>query len=220
MNIYICGQKTFGLEVLKLIQRLGHTVVGVSAPVDAAGKADLLYHGAINRGLPVMKAGSLNSATLPGNVDLIVCAHSYDFIGAKTRQKAKLGAIGYHPSLLPVHRGRDAIRWAIKMGDKVTGGTVYWLTDTVDGGPIAAQQLCFIRAEDDPGELWRRELLPIGLKLFEKVLKAIELGVLIKMPQNEKLATWEPSWERQPMTKPDLIQIGHIEGYKTDVIGG
>ena len=218
MNIYICGQKNFGLEALKLLISLGHSIAGVSAPLeDNKGRSDLLYHGAINRGLPVMRAGQLNAATLPAGVDLIVCAHSHDFIGAKTRQKAKLGAIGYHPSLLPLHRGRDAIRWALKMGDKVTGGTVYWLTDTVDGGPIAAQELCFIRPGDDASELWQRELLPLGLKLFEKVLKDITGGTLVKVPQNESLSTWEPSWERAPITKPDLIQIGHIAGYEIRV---
>jgi hypothetical protein len=30
------------------------------------------------------------------------------------------------------------------MGDAVTGGTVYWLNDAVDGGPIAAQEHVFI----------------------------------------------------------------------------
>jgi methionyl-tRNA formyltransferase len=218
MNIYICGQKTFGLEVLKLLLRLGHNIVGVSAPPESpVGRPDRLYTGAINRSLPVMASGSLNAATLPEGVDLIVCAHSHDFVGLKTRQKAKLGAIGYHPSLLPLHRGRDAIRWALKMGDRTTGGTVYWLTDTVDGGPIAAQEWCFIRPGDDPGELWRRDLMPIGLRLFERVLKDIEAGRLVKVPQNEKLATWEPSWGRQPIMKPDLIQIGHVEGYEIKV---
>lgn len=217
MNIYICGQKTFGLEVLKLVLKLGHTVVGVSAPPGSTDRPDLLFHGAINRGLPVMMAGNLNATTLPEGVDLIVCAHSHDYIGAKTRRKAKLGAIGYHPSLLPLHRGRDSIRWAIKMGDKVTGGTIYWLTDTVDGGPIAAQQYCFIKTGDTAGEIWRRELLPIGLKLFEKVLSDITSGRLVKRAQNESIATWEPSWQRQPITKPDLIQIGHVEGYEIEV---
>ena len=32
MNIYLCGQKYFGQETLKLVLRLGHTVRGVSAP--------------------------------------------------------------------------------------------------------------------------------------------------------------------------------------------
>jgi len=76
---------------------------------------------------------------LPGGVDLILYAHSHDFIGAATRGKTRLGAMGYHPSLLPLHRGRDAVCWTLRMGDKVAGGSVYWLTDVVDGGPIAAQ---------------------------------------------------------------------------------
>ena len=42
------------------------------------------------------------------------------------------------------------------MGDRVTGGSVYWLTKGVDCGPVAAQDWCFVRPDDDPESLWRR----------------------------------------------------------------
>jgi len=45
--------------------------------------------------------------------------------GRRTRARARVAAIGYHPSLLPLHRGRDALRWTIRDGDRVTGGSVY-----------------------------------------------------------------------------------------------
>ena len=48
-------------------------------------------------------------------------AHSHDFIGRKTRALSRLGALGYHPSLLPLHRGRDAIRWAVHMRVRCLG---------------------------------------------------------------------------------------------------
>jgi methionyl-tRNA formyltransferase len=94
---------------------------------------------------------------------------------------------------------------------------VYWLTDNVDGGPIAAQDWCHIQPGDDAGELWRRELMPMGLKLLEQVLNDIDSGVLVRVPQDERLATWEPSWERPPIVKPDLVQIGNIAGYDVRV---
>lgn len=39
---------------------------------------------------------------------------------------------------------------------------------TVDGGPIAAQDWCFIRPEDDARSLWSRELAPMGLRLRQR----------------------------------------------------
>jgi methionyl-tRNA formyltransferase len=99
------------------------------------------------------------------------------------------------------------------MGDKVTGGTVYWLDRNTDGGPIAAQKHVFVLPGETPEELWRRALFPLGLDLFRTALNDIDAGVLRRIPQDEAVATWEPSWSRPPLYKPELIQIGRIEGF-------
>lgn len=210
MKIYLCGQRYFGQEAYRLIKRLGHTVVGVSSPPD-----DRLHRAALADSTPWRPAGTLNADTLPDGVDLIVAAHSHDFIGKRTRLKAKYGAIGYHPSLLPLHRGRDAIRWALKMGDRVTGGSIYWLTDTVDGGPIAAQDWCFVRPDDTAETLWRRDLQGMGLRLFERAITDIGRGVLVQVPQDHRLATWEPALNPPPLRRPDLLMLtdGREAGY-------
>ncbi len=209
MRIYLCGQKAFGAAVFRQVLERGHEVVGVSAPLDgSAGGLDKLRAEAQNARVPVMPSGMLNAETLPEGVDVIVAAHSHDFIGGKTRSRARLGGIGFHPSLLPRHRGRDAVRWALKMGDAVTGGTVYWLTDTVDAGPIAAQDWCFIGREETPRQLWRDKLMPMGVRLLAKVLDDLDRGLLVAIPQDEKHATWEPGWERPPVRRPDLLMLG------------
>lgn len=215
LKIYLCGQKYFGALTLDLLWLLGYRVAGVSAPPFAAdGRPDRLWTKAQEYEIPTLPAGVLNADTLPDDVDLIISAHSFDFIGRRTRLRARLGGIGFHPSLLPVHRGRDAIRWALHQGDKITGGSVYWLTDHVDGGPIAAQDFCFIHPGDTPESLWRRELQPMGLRLFQRVLEDLDRGRLVQIPQNEALATWEPSWERPPLRRPDLLMLGGpIDGY-------
>jgi methionyl-tRNA formyltransferase len=216
LKIYLCGQKYFGQEVLKMLAANKQKVVGVSAPpVDEKGKPDRLYKLAKIHGLPLMAAGKLNATNLPKDVDLIVCAHSHDFIGTKTLQKTMLGAIGYHPSLLPRHRGRDAVYWSIKMGDKVTGGSVYWFNDKVDGGDIAAQGWCFIRDNDTASKLWQRELQQMGVALLQKVIADLGKGIIVREAQDEQYATWEPSVGRPPLFRPDLIQLGHApEGFK------
>ena len=207
MRILLCGQKRFGRDTFHLLQQLGHEVAAVACPISTE---DRLWIACQNADVPTIRAGTLSAATMPCGVDLIVAAHSHDFIGRKTRLKAALGAIGYHPSLLPLHRGRDAIRWAVRMGDRVTGGTVYWLSDTVDGGPIAAQDWCFIHPGDDALGLWSRDLAPLGLRLFERTLCDIAAGRLVKVPQDSALATWEPSMDGAPrLFRPDLEMLGN-----------
>ena len=58
----------------------------------------------------------------------------------------------------------------------------------------------------------------MGLRLLEKVIKDIDGGTLVRIPQDEAIATWEPSWERAPIPRPDLLQLGGaIDGYKVVV---
>ncbi len=52
----------------------------------------------------------------------------------------KQGVFGMHPTLLPKHRGRAAIPWAILSGLARTGVTLFEISDgTADSGPIVGQ---------------------------------------------------------------------------------
>lgn len=209
MKLFISGQKLFGELVFNMARQEGHQVVGVSSPENSTrGGLDRLRWAASEAGVPWMPAGTLCAETLPPGVDLILAAHSHDFIGRRTRLGTRLGAVGYHPSLLPLHRGRDAIRWALRFGDRVTGGSIYWLSDTMDGGDIAAQDYCFVRPGDTAEELWRRDLLPMGVRLFRLVLCDLSRGFLIALPQDDALATWEPALSQPPVRRPDLPMLG------------
>lgn len=183
----------------------GFDVAGVSCP---DSDTDSLRIGALNHSLPILPA-RLTAAVVPDGLELIVAAHCHTFLSEKTIRRAELGALGYHPSLLPRHRGRSAIEWAIRMGDAITGGSVYWLNNVVDGGPIAAQDWCFIRPDDTASEIWRRNLFPMGVRLFGKVFSALEKGVIVAEPQDKALATWEPALDAvPPLWRPDVPLLG------------
>lgn len=203
MNVLISGKKWFGAEVYSAVSAKVR-VVAVSAPI-----GDRLADRATSDGVPLIAAGSLSAASMPDGVDLIVAAHSHDFIGEATRLRARWGGIGYHPSLLPVHRGRDAVEWAIRMGDRVTGGTVYRLSNHVDGGEVIAQEHVFIRRGDTARALWERDLGPLGVSMLsDAVLRFAREGFVPGDAQDEGLATWEPSIGRPPIRRPDLVLIG------------
>jgi methionyl-tRNA formyltransferase len=205
VRVVIAGQKRFGRDVLDLVAARGWEVAAVFCPEGD----DKLRIGALNRGLAVFGARELTAAMMPSVVELIIAAHCHSYISAKTRAKAELGALGYHPSLLPRHRGRSAIEWALRFGEAVTGGSVFWLNDVVDGGPVAAQDFCQIRPGDDARELWTRELAPMGLRLFSQVFADLERLIVRAVPQETALATWEPSLDGvPPLWRPDVPQLG------------
>ncbi len=210
MRVVLTGQKRFGRDVLRLLAERDDEVIGVSCPrEDADGRPDKLFIEASNLGVPLVPGGKLTQYTMPEGADLIVAAHSHDFVGSVTRRKARFGAIGFHPSVLPRHRGRSSIEWAIRFGEKVTGGTIYWLDDVVDGGAIAAQEHCMIRPDDTPLSLWVRDLAPMGLRLFRQVLRDLDRGIVIALDQDKELATWEPAIDSVPrLFRPDLPMLG------------
>lgn len=214
LNVLLAGQKWFGAAVFsELVQLDGVKIVAVSCPYTTDEKKDRLFFEATRKDIPTIQAGTLNADTMPDGVDLIVTAHSHDFIGEKTRLRATYGGIGYHPSLLPLHRGRDAIRWALRMGDKVTGGTVYQLSNKMDGGDILAQRHVFINPYEDTARgVWEDKLSPLGVELIIDVVKQYrDKGFIIGKKQEERYATWEPSIDRPPSFRPDLVLLPYSE---------
>lgn len=193
MRVVIIGQKWLGAEVLKLCVSRGDDVALVVTPPEA--DRDRLWLHARSLGIPTL-AGlkRLDAVHIPEGVDLILAAHAHLFITRQARECSLLGAAGYHPSLLPRHRGRDAIKWAIHMREPITGGTVYWMDDGADTGPIAMQESRHIRPDDDAVSLWRRELAPLGLELFARVLADLDRGIISAEAQDASLATWEPGF--------------------------
>lgn len=208
MNVLIAGQRWFGSKVFESIIGLEKVcVVAVVSPV-GLDRPDKLTIAAELKDVRVIPAGTLTAATVPKGVDLIVAAHSFDFISEKARNRSTFGGIGYHPSLLPLHRGRDSVRWTIRMGERVTGGTVYRLSNKMDGGNVLAQEHVFVRPGDTAEDLWRRDLAPLGAELLKRVVAEIaENGHVEGTPQDEALATWEPSIGRAPAFRPDVLQI-------------
>ena len=206
MRVVVAGQKRFGRDVLALCAARGYEIAAVSCP---AHGDDKLWIEAQNRNLPVIPSGQFTADRMPRDVTLIVAAHCHDYISRKARDRAELGALGYHPSLLPRHRGRSAIEWAIRFGEPFTGGSCYWMNDVVDGGPVAAQDWCHIRRGDTAAELWARELAPMGLRLFARVFDTLDEGVQLATEQDRELATWEPAIDRvPPLWRPDVPRLG------------
>lgn len=211
LNVFISGQKYFGSLILReMIKNPRVNVVGVCTPFGDRHVGELAYLHEI----PIVSAGSLNADTMPLNVDIGITAHSFDYIGKATRYKPTIGWIGYHPSLLPRHRGRSSIEWAIKMRDFLTGGTTFWLNSGIDRGDIIDQEVVWI----DPKVynmdikkaarlLWEHELQDIGVRLINKAINDIINGTVKRRPQDNKFSTFEPSLDIKDIFRPDALML-------------
>lgn len=225
LRVFVSGQKAFGAAAAQTVLDAGHQVVAVAAPAYAGpdagipwafGDDDTMRHDRLRTwaGLHEVtwhEACTLTEHHIPA-CDVILAAHSQAFVGRRSRAKARLAAVGYHPSLLPLHRGRDAVRWTIRDGDRVTGGSVYHLTADIDAGPLAAQDYLLVPPGSTAATLWRDLLAPLGLTLIRRVLGDLADGRVVAVPQQHACATWEPSWERPRLHRPELPELTGPDG--------
>ena len=79
-------------------------------------------------------------------VDLIVLAGYMRVI--KNPDAFPAPMINVHPSLLPKYKGLNAVEQAMDSGDSVTGCTVHYVTEELDGGTIIKQQEVPILPDD------------------------------------------------------------------------
>ena len=108
-------------------------------------------------------------------VDLVCLAGymrllSVDFIEA-FRQRI----LNIHPSLLPSFPGLDAHHQAIEHGVKWTGCTVHFVDETLDGGPIIAQQAVPV-LDDDTVETLSARILIEEHKLYAAAVALVVGG--------------------------------------------
>lgn len=192
MQIALFGQKWLAVEVLRELLRLpGVEVVAVCPDTER----DRLAAEARQRGIPIAGISAAPAC------DMAVAAYCQKYIPADVRARCGLGVLAYHPSLLPRHRGRDAVRWAIAMREPVAGGSVYWMDERVDTGPIEAQDWCHVLPGEDAAALWRRALAPMGVRLLVQAVSRLTGGKKpLAVPQDERAATWEPAFTRQRLS--------------------
>ena len=193
MRITLVGSRHFGVTTFDMLRRHGVEIIRVVV----ADADDRLAAAAQAAGIEVTVQANPKLVIAPeiaGGTDLIVTAHSHARIRREALAAARLGGIGYHPSLLPRHRGIAAVEWTIKEGDPIAGGSVYHLADRMDAGAIAVQDWVFVKKGETARELWERALAPLGQKLLAEVIDYAKTHkVLPAKVQDEQFATKAPS---------------------------
>jgi len=218
MKCTLVGSRYFGALVFDALVKDGVDVAQVVAPA----ADDRLALAAAAQGIPVHVLDNpkvVPGDAIPDGTDLIVAAHTHARVSDEALARSRLRGIGYHPSLLPRHRGIAAVEWTILEGDPVAGGSVYHLAAGWDAGAIAAQDWCFVAKGETARELWERALAPMGLELLTRVVRhATEYGELPSKPQDERFATKAPMIRRTV----SLTEEGRVVGTSLIVtaIGG
>jgi len=121
---------------------------------------------------------ALASALRENGIGLVVLAGFLCVLGPQVLKSFENKIINVHPSLIPAFCGKGFYglrvhQAALEYGVKVTGATVHFVTEVVDGGKIILQKAVDILPDDTPESLQQRvmreaewELLPKAVALF------------------------------------------------------
>lgn len=201
-RIFFIGGLEFGHRCLEavLAARGPHAVVGIATldPAlsnnvsgftqfdDLAAMHDIPLHLVRNINDPDSVA-----AIAAARPDLILVMGWSQMITQAILEIPPLGVLGIHPTLLPRHRGRAPIPWALIHDLKETGATLLYLDERADHGDIVGQEVIPITDADDGGTLIRRAA-DAGQTLLTKYLRPVLEGTAPRRPQDHSAATYWP----------------------------
>ena len=136
------------------------------------------------------------------NVELNVLASFTYFLPVEITDAPIHKSICYHPSLLPLYRGGNALQWQIIDGAPETGVSIFVPDTGVDTGPIVNQKGgVTIGATDTTGSLFFNKLAPLGVQAILEAVSSIESKTVTYKTQDQSQATFQ-----------GLVKDGHKYG--------
>lgn len=188
MKIVFIGTVEFSKQSLLKLVSLNANIQGVVTRRQSPYNADFAdLTGVCERNhLPVYHTDNINhEASIAWirdkNPDVLFCFGWSQLLKEPLLSLAPLGVIGFHPSLLPLNRGRHPIIWALALGLEKTGSTFFFMDGGADSGDILSQREIPIAYTDSSKTLYS--------KITESALHQIELFLPdLTQNQHERIA--------------------------------
>lgn len=122
------------------------------------------------------------------NPDLIFAVGFSQLLHEEWFSVAKYGCIGFHPTVLPIGRGRAPLAWITL--EKTHGSATFFLMGKgADDGPIFIQSVFEVEEDDDATSVEKKILQHIDIAL-NSWLPELKNGVWNPIPQSESLASY------------------------------
>ena len=186
-----------GRRCLEAAREVGDDVAAIvtlPGPIDPNRSGQVAFD---DLGAPVIATEDVNSpetvaAVREARPDAIFVVGWSQLVRGELIELAPLGVYGMHPTLLPRHRGRAPIPWAILSGLAKTGVTLFEIVDpTADSGPIIAQREVEVEPTETATTLYDK-LLDAHVELLAEHLPRIADGTATRRPQDAKRASVWP----------------------------
>lgn len=154
----------------------------------------------IQASLDVLSEHGADLAPDPADADVAIAPLLTKKLAQESVDAPALGTLIFHPSLLPRHRGRDAIKWAFKLKEAYTGATWFWADEGLDTGDICEAEVLAIREDERPRDFYARAVVPSATRMLGFIVDDLSRGFVRRRPQDAESATYEQPIPRSPVT--------------------
>jgi hypothetical protein len=167
-----------------------------------------LYDGAGDYGqrcIDLCERTGLARVTCPEAATVALAPRLTRFLPRHEWSAPQLGTLVFHPSILPYHRGPDAIRWTVALGERVSGVTWFWADHGLDTGPICDQEPVLLMPGESPGRAYHTRFIPAGLRSLARAAEGILASRPRRVDQDNAQATYEGFYcsnQSNPALKP------------------
>lgn len=206
MRILFMGTPDFALATLKALHADGENIVGVvTQPDKPRGRGNIMTPPPVkvfaeSVDLPVyqpttLKNGAFDETLKTLDPELIVVVAYGKILPASVLDYPIHGCMNVHGSLLPALRGAAPMQRAIMEGHPVTGITTMYMADGIDTGDMLLKAELAIEP-DDNFETVHDKLATLGAETMKKTIAALRAGTLVRIPQDDRLATYAAKIEK------------------------
>lgn len=218
MRLLFMGTPDISVPTLETLIASEHEVVGiVSQPDRPKGRGKQLQptpvkEVAIKYDIPVFQPNKVRDEGFIQSiealdVDIAVVIAFGQILPKAFLELPRYGCINIHASLLPQYRGAGPIQRAVINGDTVTGITTMMMDVGMDTGDMLLKEEVAIDEKETGGSLFDKLSL-IGGPLVLRTIKELEVGTLVRIPQNHDEATYAPMLDKK---------LGNIDWKKSAV---
>lgn len=114
---------------------------------------------------------------LVNNLDVdVICVLGGDLAKKDFIESAKIASLNFHSGISPFYNGNGTNYWAVSdFRPNFVGGTLMYITERIDGGPIISHYLPPIEEDDHAGSLFMKNIIG-AVKLYNNALDSIYKG--------------------------------------------
>lgn len=158
-------------------------VLGLKRAQDASISTKVIRH----RDFPqrVDFDAALHNELVKADIDIVCLAGFMRILSEDFTRKWKGKLLNVHPALLPLFKGTHAQKQALDAGVRVSGCTVHFVDETVDGGWILTQEAVPVEIGDTEESLSSR-ILVAEHKAFPRALEWVARG-RVRIGKDNKL---------------------------------